>query len=32
MIPVLVRESELLASEVLGGEGGPVSKLFAIEE
>ena len=32
MIPVLVRESELHASKVLVGEGGPESKLFALKE
>ena len=32
MIPVLVREPELLASEVLVGKGGPVSKLFALKD
>ena len=32
MIPVLGRELELCASEVLGGEGGPASELFALKD
>ena len=31
-MPVLVLESELCAAEVLGGEGGPNSELYAAEE